>query len=226
MPHHITSKPTQNPICLHSDACVTAEKADRILPLRHNPLPSDKQDTICCHWAEHWLDGGVKGAGCPWAASRSVWNHRTSRDRTASAQGHSCWWQIERGLETAKVTATHKSTPTFNFNRGVGRWSYLEDVDAHIHSGVVSSWSVQPAEQNHTWSSATAGLLNTHAKVPFPTCTQCSCLRCAFQRSPRRSSSSSSPDGRCGRWSGCTAVWGCRRPRWAWRVQKPKWTAL
>lgn len=39
----------------------------QIWPVRHNPLPSNKQDTICCHWAGHWLDGGVKGAGCPWA---------------------------------------------------------------------------------------------------------------------------------------------------------------
>lgn len=74
---------------------LTAEKADQILPLRHNPLPSDKQDTICCHWAGRWLDGGVKGAGWPWAASRAVWNHRSSHDRAAGAQGHSghfYWW--------------------------------------------------------------------------------------------------------------------------------------
>lgn len=38
------------------------------------------------------LDGGVKGAGCPWAASRAAWNHRSSHDRAAGAQGSRPPW--------------------------------------------------------------------------------------------------------------------------------------
>lgn len=35
------------PYCQH----VTSGEADQILPLGLNPVPSGKQDTICCHWA-------------------------------------------------------------------------------------------------------------------------------------------------------------------------------
>ena len=60
------------------------------------------------------------------------------------------------------------------------------------------------------------------------TCTLCSCWRCASPRSPHRSSSRSSPRGRHGRSSGCTAGWwgGCGSPRGGWCSRRRRWSAL
>lgn len=60
-------------------------------------------------------------------------------------------------LKVTKTAVAHRSTPTFNFDGGVGWRSHLEGVDTHVHSGVVSSWFVQPAEQKHTSHEPTAG---------------------------------------------------------------------
>lgn len=50
----------------------------------------------------------------------------------------------------------HKSTPTFNFDGGVGGRSHLEGIDAHVHSGVIRPSSVQPADQKHVSRESTA----------------------------------------------------------------------
>lgn len=127
--------------------CESRKGCDQILQLRHNPLPSNKQDTICCHWALPWLDGGVKGTGCPGAVRRAIWNHRL--DRADSAQGHSghfigCPSNVAFKLITTPVA--YKSTPTFDFDGGVGWRRHLKCVDTHVDSCVVRSWFNQPVE--------------------------------------------------------------------------------
>lgn len=58
------------------------------------------------------------------------------------------------------------------------------------------------------------------------TCTQCYYLGSVFLGSPPRSSSSSSPGGRRGPWSGCTAAWARRLPQEVWIAQRCWLTAL
>lgn len=60
-------------------------------------------------------------------------------------------------LKLTETPVAHESAPTFNFDGGVGRRSQFEGVDAHVHSGVVSSWFVQPAEWKHTSREDTSG---------------------------------------------------------------------
>lgn len=60
-------------------------------------------------------------------------------------------------LNLTKTTAAHKSTPTFNFNGGVGWRRLIKGVDTHVQSGVVSSWFDQPAGQKHTSHEPTPG---------------------------------------------------------------------
>lgn len=55
------------------------------------------------------------------------------------------------------MPAARKSTPTFNFDGGVGWRTHLKGVNTHVHSGVVSSWFVQPAEQKETSHEPTSG---------------------------------------------------------------------
>lgn len=125
----------------------------------------------------------------------------------------------------------YKSTPTFNLDGDVGWGTQIKGVDTHVDSSVISSWFVQPAEHKHTRLINSA--VSTHTFIKFvgsfvwtPTCTRCSCSCCVFQGSPPRSSSRSSPGGRCGRWSGCTAVWASHLPRGAWCAQRRWLTAL
>lgn len=85
------------------------------------------------------------------AASRAAWNHRSSHDRAAGAeghQGHFYWWRA--ALEVPKTPGAHKSTLTFDFNGGVDWRSGVEGVDTHVHSGIVSSWFVQPGTAENT----------------------------------------------------------------------------
>lgn len=60
-------------------------------------------------------------------------------------------------LKLTKTPVAHKSTPTFNFNGGVGRRSQIKGVDTHVHSSIVSPWFVQPAEQKYTSHEPTPG---------------------------------------------------------------------
>lgn len=149
------SKRSPNAICVWQ-----RKGCNQILPLRHNPCPSGKQDTICCHWAGHWLDGGVKGAGCPWAANRAGWYHRSSHDRPARAQGLLCnfyWRRLYSGPESDKGSSSFiNPTPTFDFDANVGGRSHLKGVDAHVHASVISAGFRQPAKPNDSsrWTDA------------------------------------------------------------------------
>lgn len=110
---------------------VTAEKADQILPFIHNPSPSEKNKSPSAATDSGIGEiGGVKGAGCPRATSSPCMTPF-----------------LLLALKVTETPAAHKSTPTFHFNGGVGGRSHPKGVDARVHSGIVSSWSVQPAEQ-------------------------------------------------------------------------------
>lgn len=59
--------------------------------------------------------------------------------------------QIKYGPEQKRNTpAARESTPTSDFDGGVGRESFVEVEDTHVHPRVVASRSVQPADDKHT----------------------------------------------------------------------------